>query len=99
MTPWFDTTKVFIDGAWRAPASGDTLPLKDPSTGHDIGRIARGTGADIDAAVAAAEGALAGDWGRLTAAERGRLLMRMGQLVQDNADALAEMEATDVGKP
>jgi aldehyde dehydrogenase (NAD+) len=99
MTPWFDTTKVFIDGAWRAPASGDTLPLEDPSTGQEIGRIARGTGADIDAAVAAAEGALTGDWGRLTAAERGRLLMRMGQLVQDHAEALAEMEATDVGKP
>jgi hypothetical protein len=71
----------------------------DPSTGNEIGRIARGTSEDIDAAVAAARGALDGAWGKLTAAERGRLLARLGTLVTENAEALAEMEATDVGKP
>jgi acyl-CoA reductase-like NAD-dependent aldehyde dehydrogenase len=43
--------------------------------------------------------ALDGDWGALTAAERGRLLARLGTLVTEHAEALAEMEATDVGKP
>jgi aldehyde dehydrogenase (NAD+) len=71
----------------------------DPSTGSEIGRIARGGADDIDAAVAAARGALDGAWGKLTAAERGRLLARLGTLVTENAEALAEMEATDVGKP
>jgi aldehyde dehydrogenase (NAD+) len=99
MTPWFDTAQVFIAGRWQAPATGDTLPLHDPSTGLEIGRIARGGAEDIDAAVTAAQSALNGDWGALTAADRGRLLARLGTLVTEHADALAEMEATDVGKP
>jgi aldehyde dehydrogenase (NAD+) len=99
MTPWFDTAQVFIAGRWQAPATGDTLPLHDPSTGLEIGRIARGGAEDIDAAVTAAQTALNGDWGALTAADRGRLLARLGTLVTEHADALAEMEATDVGKP
>lgn len=99
MQPWFDTDKVFIGGRWQRCASGGTLPMSDPSTGREIGRIARGGAEDIDAAVEAARKALSGDWGRLTAVERGRLLARLGALVLEHADALAEMEATDVGKP
>jgi aldehyde dehydrogenase (NAD+) len=54
---------------------------------------------DIALAVASAEAALAGDWGRSTAAERGRVLARIGQLVLENTEHLAELEALDVGKP
>ena len=56
---WFDTEQVLIGGRWQAPAGGGTLPVEDPSTGAEIGAIARGTAADIDAAVAAAEAARA----------------------------------------
>jgi hypothetical protein len=56
MKLWFDTSQVFIAGRWQAPSGGDTLPMMDPSTGNEIGRIARGTSEDIDAAVAAAGG-------------------------------------------
>ncbi len=96
---WFDPSQVFVGGAWRAPAGGETVPVVDPSTGAEIARIARGTDADITAAVDAAEAALAGPWGALTAAERGRILFKLGDLVLQNADALAILEATDVGKP
>ncbi|NKX43330.1 aldehyde dehydrogenase family protein [Roseicyclus persicicus] len=99
MTPWFDPSLVYIGGRWQPCASGQTLPVLDPSTGTEIARIARGAAADIDAAVRAAEAALAGDWGQMTAAERGRVLARLGQLVLDHTDALAEIEAADVGKP
>ena len=99
MTPWFDPSLVFIGGAWCAPASGDTLPVIDPSTGDEIARIARGTSADIDAAVIAAEAALAGEWGALPAFERGRILARLGQLILDHIEQLSAMEAADVGKP
>jgi aldehyde dehydrogenase (NAD+) len=75
------------------------LPLENPSTGEAMGEIARGTAAHVDAAVAAARAALHGDWGRCTAADRGRLLSRLGQLVLAHADRLAEIEAADVGKP
>jgi len=94
---WYPTDQIFIGGAWR-PAM-DQLALEDPSTGAEIGSIAAGTSADIDEAVAAARAALKGDWGRVTAAERGRILMRIGQLVTERVDQLALIEATDVGKP
>lgn len=94
-----DAGQCLIAGRWQAPAGRETLPLTDPSTGAVLCQIARGQGEDIDAAVAAAEAARAGDWGRATAAERGRVLARMGQLVLEHADALAELEARDVGKP
>ncbi|MEJ6390736.1 aldehyde dehydrogenase family protein [Gymnodinialimonas ulvae] len=96
---WFDPARVFIGGTWRAPLGGDTLAVVDPSTGAEIARIARGTQADIAAAVDAAEAALSGAWGAMTAAERGRILFRLGDLVLQNADALATLEAMDVGKP
>jgi aldehyde dehydrogenase (NAD+) len=93
---WYAPGTVHIGGRW-AEVGG--LPLENPSTGEVVGEIARGTAAHIDAAVAAARGALNGEWGRLTAAERGRLLARLGALVLEHADRLAEIEAADVGKP
>lgn len=96
---WFGADAVYIGGAWRAPAGGETLPLENPSDGSSVGEIARGGKADIDEAVDAAKAALAGDWGRFTAAERGRVMMKMGRLVLERADALARIEAADVGKP
>ncbi len=99
MTIPFDPQQVLIGGQWRAPASGQTLSLHNPSDGTLLAQIARGNAADIDAAVAAAQAALDGDWGRLTAAERGRLLLRMSALTLARADELARLEALDVGKP
>ncbi|HHL20890.1 MAG TPA: aldehyde dehydrogenase family protein [Aliiroseovarius sp.] len=96
---WYDATKIYVGGVWQSPDSGQQLPLENPSTGEQIGSIARGNSADIDAAVGAAQAALDGDWGRMTAAERGRILTRIGQLVQTRIDDLAIIEATDVGKP
>ena len=91
--------QVFIGGAWRDGGARETLPLLNPSDGSRLAEIARGSAADIDAAVQAAQAALAGDWGRATAAERGRALMRLSQRVVDAADDLAHLEALDVGKP
>ena len=96
---WFETDKCFIDGRWVAPRSGERLPIEDPSRGVEIGAIARGSAADVDAAVAAAEQALAGPWGRMTAAERGRLLMKLAVLIHERTEELARIEALDVGKP
>ncbi|MBN9316153.1 MAG: aldehyde dehydrogenase family protein [Devosia sp.] len=96
---FFDPTKCFIGGRWMAPAGGDYLPIENPSTGEVIGRIPGGRAADVDAAVAAAQAALAGEWGRTPAAERGRILSRIGQKVLERVDDLARIEAMDVGKP
>ena len=95
----FDTSLVLINGQWRPCASGQTLPLRNPSDGSLLAQIARGNAADIDAAVAAAQTALDGPWGLLTATERGRLLLKMSAITLARADELARLEALDVGKP
>jgi aldehyde dehydrogenase (NAD+) len=95
----FDTRDLFIAGEWRACASGETLALDNPSDGSELARIARGSATDIDAAVAAAHSALDGDWGRMAAAERGRVLCAIGRKVLENVELLARLEALDVGKP
>ncbi len=95
----FNPHEQLIGGRWQPAAGGETLPLINPSDGSLLAEIARGGAADIDAAVQAAQAALDGDWGRLTAAERGRLLLKMSALVLAQADELARLEALDVGKP
>ena len=91
------TEQLFIAGKWSAAKA--TLPVEDPSTGEIIGTLAAGTADDVDAAVAAAQAAYSGAWGKLTAAERGRVLARIGKAVEARADELAQLEARDVGKP
>ncbi|MFL4472238.1 aldehyde dehydrogenase family protein [Tateyamaria armeniaca] len=94
---WFDPSLMLIGGSWR-PATG-TLTLINPSDGTELAQIAAGQAADIDAAVAAANAARAGAWGRMSATERGRILSDIGRAVLARVDQLAEIEAHDVGKP
>ncbi|WP_170561939.1 aldehyde dehydrogenase family protein [Ruegeria atlantica] len=96
---WFDPGLCLIGGNWVAPAAEQTLPLINPSDGSEICQIAKGDARDVDAAVSAAQRAFGGDWGRMTALERGRILTRLGQLVTDHVEDLARLEAMDVGKP
>ncbi|NYZ12333.1 aldehyde dehydrogenase family protein [Azospirillum sp. RWY-5-1] len=92
-------TKLLIGGRWVDAATGGTIPAIDPSTGETFATIARGMAEDVDAAVAAARDALEGDWGRLSAMERGRLMQRLATLILRDTDTLAEIESRDVGKP
>lgn len=94
-----DPALCFVGGAWVPPDSGLQLDLINPSDGSMLCAIARGDVGDIDRAVIAAEAALDGAWGRATAVERGRVLARIGALVLENIDELAQLEAMDVGKP
>lgn len=94
---WFDPTEMLIGGTWQTAAS--TLPLINPSDGSPLAQIARGQASDIDAAVTAAHTAHAGEWGNMTATERGRILTKIGRAVLTRVDALAQIEAHDVGKP
>ena len=95
---WYDTDKCFIDGRWVQPQSGGRLPVEDPSRGVEIGEIARGSAADIDAAVEAATSACRG----MGQADRGRARAAHDEarrLVNERVDELARIEALDVGKP
>jgi aldehyde dehydrogenase (NAD+) len=91
--------RVLIGGDWRRAASGETMPVINPSDGQRVGAIARGMADDIDRAVAAARTACDGAWGRLPALERGRLLLKLAQAVADRHEELAQTEALDTGKP
>lgn len=93
----FDPSHILIGGTWRG--TKDTLPLINPSDGSTLCQIARSTEADVNEAVAAAQDALDGDWGRMSAMERGRCLTRLSQLVLDHTDLLTTLETLDVGKP
>jgi aldehyde dehydrogenase (NAD+) len=91
---------VFIDNAWRASASGRTIPVFAPAEGVIFAELAAGSAADIDRAVAAARRAVdGGAWGRMTATERGRILSRVADRIAANFDELARLEARDTGKP
>lgn len=96
---WFDPTMIYVAGSWCKPGHPETIPVENPSTGQIIGEIGRGTEADVDAAVAAAEAALDGEWGRTPAMARGRILARMAEIVLERAEELAFLESSDVGKP
>jgi aldehyde dehydrogenase (NAD+) len=86
-----------IGGHWTP--SAQTIPVVDPSTGAGLTIIGRGTSGDVDRAVTAAQSALTGEWGGMSALERGRILTRIGQAVLGHVDALAHLESCDVGKP
>ncbi|MCV6585819.1 MAG: aldehyde dehydrogenase family protein [Marinibacterium sp.] len=94
---WFDPTLCLIGDRWL-PAP-DTLDLRNPSDGSTLCAIARGGPAEIDAAVTAAQTARDGAWGAMTALDRGRILARLGQLIETRIEDLARIEALDVGKP
>lgn len=90
---------LLIDGKWVASLSGQTINVINPCDGKPFTQFDRGNAADIDLAVAAAQRALDGVWGKMTATERGRILMRFGELIVKNAEEVAQIEARDTGKP
>ena len=93
-----DRYQHFINGAWVAPDSGKWFASTNPYTGEDWAEIAEGNAADVDRAVAAAKTALSGPWGKLTATERGKRLVKLAELIEDDAARLAEFEVRDNGK-
>ena len=88
-----------IGGEWRPAASGRELPMISPIDGAPFATIADSGPEDIAAAIAAAQTALQGEWVRLTAAERGRLMLRLALRLEAEAEPLARLETRDNGKP
>ncbi|MFA9218049.1 MAG: aldehyde dehydrogenase family protein [Sphingomonadaceae bacterium] len=91
-------TKLFIDGRFVDAADGATLDSLNPHDGSVIAAVAMAGKADVDQAVAAATRAFPA-WSRLPAMERGRLLLKLADAIEANADQLARLESLDTGHP
>ncbi len=91
--------QMIIDGKNVDAKDGQILEVLSPNDGKAFDTIPRGGKADVDLAVKAARQALSGEWGRLTATERGRLMMKLGDKILENREELAQLEARDTGKP
>ncbi|XP_031488399.1 aldehyde dehydrogenase family 2 member C4-like [Nymphaea colorata] len=97
--PAIKFTKLFIDGQFVDAVSGRVFDTIDPRTEEVIAQIAEGDKADVDLAVKAARAAFDhGPWPQMSGSERGRLLMKFADLIDQNADELATLEALDAGR-
>ncbi len=92
--------KMLIDGKWVNAVSGKTFPTYNPATGEVLAQVAEGDKADIDLAVKAARKAFdSGPWSRMTASERGKLVWKLGDLLEQHLEEFATLETLDNGKP
>jgi len=93
-------TKILINNEWVNADSGKTFPTVNPATGEKICDVAEADASDVDKAVKAARAAFErGPWRRMTGAERGRLMNRLADLIEQNMEELARLETLDNGKP
>jgi aldehyde dehydrogenase (NAD+) len=93
-------TKLLVNGKWIDSASGKTFPTIDPATGEIITYVAESDAADVDKAVAAARHAFEKSaWAKMSGSQRGRLLNKLADLIEEHADELAQLESLDNGKP
>jgi aldehyde dehydrogenase (NAD+) len=99
MTPELPPPALFVGGRDVAASGDERLEVEDPATGRRIGEIAAASADDVAQAVTAARAALAGPWGAMAPAERGRLLMKLSRAVSEAQESLARLEVLDVGKP
>src|SRR6185369_10869429 len=90
--------KIFVGGKWTDAAEGGTMEVLNPATGEAIAEVPACTAADVDAAVEAAKQALP-EWLESTPAERAELLLKLADVLDENAEELAGIESRNVGKP
>ena len=96
-----DTHLLLIDGERVPAADGRTFDTPDPATGERLATVSHAGAQDVDRAVQAARRAFAddSDWRRMSAADRGRRIYALAQLIEAHADELAQLESLDNGKP
>lgn len=90
---------LLIGGRRVVPRTGQYFESINPATEQVIARIAKGGAEDVDIAVSSARSAFEGEWGHLKASDRGRLLLKLADLIEKNGDELVMLESLDSGKP
>lgn len=92
--------KLFIGGKWVDSASGKSFPTINPATGEVITQVAEGDERDVDAAVQAARKAYeSAPWAEMSASDRGKILWKIGDLIDKYNEELGTLETLDNGKP
>ena len=91
--------RFYIDGQWQAPAGGETIDVHSASTEEVIGRIPKGTAADVDRAVAAARRAFDGGWAFTTTAERAEWIRKLAAALEARVQDIATTISQEVGMP
>jgi len=92
--------RLYIGGGWRDSVGADRRDVRNPATGELITTVAESGAADVDAAVAAARTAFdEGPWPRMSARERGDVLLKIAAVLQEHREELAQLESLDTGKP
>jgi aldehyde dehydrogenase (NAD+) len=98
--PKIRQTECFIGGKWVPSTSGKTFETVNPANEEVLAQVAEGDAADIDAAVKAAREAFeTGPWSKMDARDRGRLMNKLADLIEEDLDELAALESLDNGKP
>ena len=91
------TVQNYVGGGWRESSATDTLPLMNPASGEEIGRVPLSSGADVDAAVQAAKAAFPA-WRATPAPARARVLFRLKMLLEEHKEELAKQLTIEHGK-
>src|SRR3954464_13804200 len=91
-------TQLFINGKWQQPAEGKTLPVVNPATGKEIGRVAHAGKADLDKALEAAQKGFE-TWRDMTAAGRSQVMRKAAGLMRERAGDTGRLLTQEQGKP
>jgi len=92
--------KLWIDGNWEDTQGGSVMSIEDPTTGKEIAEVIDASRDDVDRAVQAAKRAFYdGRWSKKSPGERSKIIWKLADLIEANAEALAKVESENTGKP
>ncbi len=94
----YPEVRLHIAGEWRAARSGESLPIMNPATGEEIGRVPKAGKADLDEALEAADRGFKA-WRKVSAFERSKILRKAANLMRERADETARILTLEQGKP
>src|SRR5512145_1262264 len=92
--------KLWIDGQWQDTQDGSMMSVEDPATGKEITRVINAGRKDVDRAVQAARVAFYdGEWSRKSPGDRSKIIWKLADLIEANAENIAKVESENTGKP
>ena len=94
----YPEVQLHVAGTWRGAKSGETLPILNPATAEEIGRVPKAGPADLDEALEAAERGFHA-WRKVSAFERSKVMRKAANLLRERADEIARIMTTEQGKP